>query len=293
MTRSDIIAVRRKLRVPEQFQGQWTTLVDVGFDGDWVSPIQKTSNSTTGPLLVAKHWFDAESANRHRAILERCGYLPDIPFNRALDRVLEAVGLTREEIYITQACHFLPRTDRRQSVPAALMRLSIEAVTRYEVEGRRVIALGGEAQRGFGAGGRRFHPMPTSEFIDCRPIQGVGKRASSSRALTGRDRVEQTSPAVSHKALRFTIPRHRTTHGRAGLGLRASGRVEDWRATVGVRWQFHRFRDRLGPAPIATFPVPARQTGLHVNVNRKWLIFVNRKWHSFGKGWAWWGLWRG
>ena len=160
MTRSDIIAVRRKLRVPEQFQGQWTTLVDVGFDGDWVSPIQKTSNSTTGPLLVAKHWFDAESANRHRAILERCGYLPDIPFNRALDRVLEAVGLTREEIYITQACHFLPRTDRRQSVPAALMRLSIEAVTRHEVEGRRVIALGGEAQRALERAGVDFIPCP-------------------------------------------------------------------------------------------------------------------------------------
>ena len=95
MTRKDIIAVRRKLRVPEQFQGQWATLVDVGFDGDYISPIQKTSNSATGPVLVAKHWFDAESTNQHRATLERCGYLPDIPFNYALDRVLEAVGLTR------------------------------------------------------------------------------------------------------------------------------------------------------------------------------------------------------
>ena len=145
MTRKDIIAVRRKLRVPGQFQGQWATLVDVGFDGDWVSPIQKTSNSTTGPVLVAKHWLDAESANRHRATLEPCGYLPEIPFNRALDRVLEAVGVTRKDIYITQACHFLPTTDRRKPVPAALMKLSIEAVTRHEVKGRRAIALGGEA----------------------------------------------------------------------------------------------------------------------------------------------------
>ena len=160
MTRKDIIAVRRKLRVPEQFQGQWATLVDVGFDGDYISPIQKTSNSATGPVLVAKHWFDAESANRHRAILERCGYLPDIPFNYALDRVLEAVGLTRGDIYITQACHFLPRTDRRKPVPAALMRLSIEAVTRHEVEGRRVIALGGEAQRALGHAGVDFIPSP-------------------------------------------------------------------------------------------------------------------------------------
>jgi len=160
MTRSDIIAVRRKLRVPEPFQGQWTTLVDVGFDGDWVSPIQKTSNSTTGPVFVAKHWFDAESANRHRVTLERCGYLPDIPFNRALDRVLQAVGLTRGDIYITQACHFLPRTDRRQPGPAALMRLSIEAGTRHEIEGRRVIALGGEAQRALERAGVDFIPCP-------------------------------------------------------------------------------------------------------------------------------------
>lgn len=160
MTRKDIIAVRRKLRVPEQFQGQWATLVDVGFDGDWVSPIQKTSNSTTGPVLVAKHWLDAESANRHRATLERCGYLPDILFNRALDRVLEAVGLTREDIYITQACHFLPKTDRRKPVPAALMKLSIEAVTRHEVNGRRAIALGGEAQRALGHAGVNFIPCP-------------------------------------------------------------------------------------------------------------------------------------
>ena len=78
--------------------------------------------------------------------LECLGYLPQIPFNRALDRVLACVGLTRGDIYITQACHFLPRNNRRQPVPADLMDRSIEAVTRHEVEGRRVIALGGEAQ---------------------------------------------------------------------------------------------------------------------------------------------------
>ena len=122
------------------------TLADVEFDGDWVSPIQKISNSMTGPVLVAKHWLDAESANRHRAILDCLGYLPDIRFNRALDRILKSVRLTRGDIYITQACHFLPREDRRQRVPVALMKHSIEAVTRHEVEGRMVIALGGEAQ---------------------------------------------------------------------------------------------------------------------------------------------------
>ena len=157
MTREGIIARRRELRVPEQFQERWVTLADVGFDGDWVSPIQKTSNSTKGPVLVAKHWLDAASVDRHRAILERCGYLPKSPFNRALDRILTSVGLKRGDIYITQACHFLPRQDRRQQVPSALMKLSIEAVTRHEVEDRMVIALGVEAQTALQRSG--FHPV--------------------------------------------------------------------------------------------------------------------------------------
>ena len=101
----------------------------------WVSPIQKKSNSMKGPVLVAKHWLDAASVDRHRAILERCGYLPKIRFNRALDRILTSVGLERGDICITQACHFLPRENRRQRVPSALMKLSIEAVTRHEVGG--------------------------------------------------------------------------------------------------------------------------------------------------------------
>lgn len=122
------------------------TLADVGFDGDWVSPIQKKSNNMKGPVLVAKHWLDAVSVNRHRAILERCGYLPKIRFNRALDRILTSVGLKRGDIYITQACHYLPRENRQQRVPRALMERSIEAVTRHEVEGRGVIALGREAE---------------------------------------------------------------------------------------------------------------------------------------------------
>lgn len=136
------------------------TLAHVGFDGDWVSPIQKTSNHMTGPVLVAKRWLDAASVNRHRAILERLGYLPEIRFNRALDRTLTSVGLTRGNIYITQACHFLPREDRRQRVPRALMHRSIEAVTRHEVEGRRVIALGGDAQAALKRAGIEYLACP-------------------------------------------------------------------------------------------------------------------------------------
>jgi hypothetical protein len=146
VTREDIIARRRELQVPDQFRKQWVTLADVGFDGDWVSPIQKRSNNMKGPVLVAKHWLDAASVNQHRPVLERCGYVPKLRFNGALDRILKSVGLTRGDIYITQACHFLPRENRRQWVPRALMERSIEAVTRHEVEGRMVIALGREAE---------------------------------------------------------------------------------------------------------------------------------------------------
>ena len=160
MTRERIIAHRRELQVPEQFQEEWVTLADVGFDGDWVSPIQKISNSITGPLLVAKHWLDAESVHRDRHILEELGYLPTIAFNRALDRILEDVDLTRADIYITQACHFLPTQDRRKWVPRELMDLSINSVTRHEVKGRKIIALGDAAQAGLSRAGLEFLPCP-------------------------------------------------------------------------------------------------------------------------------------
>ena len=147
MTRQDIITRRRELCVPDQFQDQWVTLDDVEFkDGDWVSPIQKISNSATGPVLVGTHWLDAESVDDYRENLERLGYEPTLRFNRVLDRILKTIGLTRCDIYITQACHFLPRRGRRRRVPSALMNRSMEAVTRHEVEGRRVIALGRAAQ---------------------------------------------------------------------------------------------------------------------------------------------------
>ncbi len=136
------------------------TLADVGFDGEWVSPIQKKSNSRKGPVLVAKHWFDAESVNLNRKVLECFGYLPGNPFNRALDRVLASVGLERGDVYITQACHFLPKNDKRKRVPSKLMKLSVETVTRHEVEGRRVIALGGEAQMALTRANIGFLPCP-------------------------------------------------------------------------------------------------------------------------------------
>lgn len=62
-------------------------------------------------------------------VLGRSRHLVDGPEpNRALDRILKSVGLTRGDVYITQACHFAPREDRRQPVPRPRMERSIEAV---------------------------------------------------------------------------------------------------------------------------------------------------------------------
>ncbi len=158
MKRKDIIACRRKLQVPDRLKDKWKTLADVCFDGDWVSPIQKISNSKTGPVLVAKHWLDVASVKRHRLTLKKFGYLPGMRFNCGLDRALEDVCRTRADIYITQACHFLPKEDRQKYVPTELLDRSIEGVTLHEIGGRQVIALGKDAQRGLSRFRIQFDP---------------------------------------------------------------------------------------------------------------------------------------
>lgn len=138
MTRAQIIARRRQFAI-----SGYLTLADVGFDGDWVTPYQITSNSQAGPVLVALHWLDAASARRYRDDLTK-GYLPGMRFNNVIDRALELAGLTRSNVYVTQAFHLLPRT-RSESIPRRHIDASFTRITRYEVEDRRVIALGTDA----------------------------------------------------------------------------------------------------------------------------------------------------
>ena len=142
-------------------------MTEVGFEGDWVSPIQKISNHKTGPVLVGKHWIDEQSAKQYRPILERLGYLPGIPFNCGLDLSLECAGLTRKDIYITQACHFLPRgKERRKRVPSKLMECSVKEVTQYEVEGRAGHCAGSRGAGGLGPRSRSLRGVPpASEFL--------------------------------------------------------------------------------------------------------------------------------
>ena len=135
------IAARRAFRLP-----CYPTLAEAGFDGDYVSPIQMTSGNLTGPLLMSKDWLDAPSARTHQAQLKRTGYLPNIPYNKVIDRVLRLLGLTRADIYITPVFHLL--TPKRSStIPTAHARASFDAIGRHELMGRRPVALGQDSAR--------------------------------------------------------------------------------------------------------------------------------------------------
>ena len=152
MTRQEIIARRRAFRSPG-----FVTLAAVDMEGDWVSPIQKTSGSPTGPVLVGKHWLDADSVKPNRDVLAKLGYLPTIPFNRIIDEALDRCALQRSCVYITQAFHLLPEgRQRSRHVPHREMVRCVEEVTRYELESRAVIALGCEVQAALHDAGCRF-----------------------------------------------------------------------------------------------------------------------------------------
>jgi hypothetical protein len=137
----EIIERRRALKIDP-----FKSLADVGFEGPWVTPYQITSNSPTGPVLVALHWLDEASIVAEQTTLQRFGYLPGIRFNAVIDAALERTSLRRSDIYVTQAFHLIPRTRSEQIEPWAIRR-SFDEVTRFELDGRRVIALGATAAR--------------------------------------------------------------------------------------------------------------------------------------------------
>jgi hypothetical protein len=132
----EIIERRRALRI-EPFK----SLAEVGFDGPWVTPYQITSKSSEGPVLVALHWLDESSIVRERSTLQNLGYLPRIRFNTVIDAALARQGLSRSDIYVTQTFHLVPRA-RSERISQAAIRRSFDEVTRFELQGRKVIALG-------------------------------------------------------------------------------------------------------------------------------------------------------
>ncbi len=167
MTRAEIIACRRDFRICG-----YTTLAEVGFDGDWVTPYQKSSASETGPVLVALHWLDVPSVEKHRCVLNEKGYLPGIAFNKVLDLALDKAELTRADIYVTQAFHLLP-AQRSQPIRPRHIYESFDRITRHEVVDRTAIVLGADAARAFRqAGLKPFdyvpHPSARGMTFDCK-----------------------------------------------------------------------------------------------------------------------------
>ena len=91
--------------------------------------------------MVALHWLDAPSVDEHRGVLKEKGYLPSLRFNKVVDLALERAKLTRADIYVTQAFHLLPQ-GRSEPIPRRHIDASFDRITRHEVNGRTVLALG-------------------------------------------------------------------------------------------------------------------------------------------------------
>jgi hypothetical protein len=137
----EIIERRRALAIEP-----YKSLNDVGFDGPWVTPYQITSKSFDGPVLLALHWLDETSIVTEQGILRSLGYLPQIRFNKVIDAALALTGLRRSDIYVTQTFHLIPK-GRSEAIPTDAIDRSFDQVTRYELVGRKVIALGDVASR--------------------------------------------------------------------------------------------------------------------------------------------------
>jgi hypothetical protein len=75
-----------------------------------------------------------------RPTLQELGYLPNIRFNTVIDTALARQGLSRLDVYVTQTFHLVPRK-RSERISQAAIRRSFDEVTRFELQGRKVIAL--------------------------------------------------------------------------------------------------------------------------------------------------------
>ncbi|MFZ5964038.1 hypothetical protein ACOXXX_13895 [Thalassococcus sp. BH17M4-6] len=124
----------------------YATLIDVGLDLDMVSPYQIACGNPDGPVLITYNYLDEHTARSNAHLLKTLGYLPDMLFNRVLDRALDAAGMQRTDLYVTHAFHALP-PKRSSSVPQKLVEESFDTVTRHEINDRPVIALGKSATR--------------------------------------------------------------------------------------------------------------------------------------------------
>lgn len=133
---AELVSRRRALRIEP-----YATLEDVGCDVPWITPFQISSRSEQGPALVALHWLDRRSIEDNRSVLLDRGYLPGMRFNKVLDLALEQRGLTRHRIYVTQVFHLVP-DGRSEQIRQNALDKSFDHITRHELTGRKVVALG-------------------------------------------------------------------------------------------------------------------------------------------------------
>lgn len=137
---AEIVDLRRELKIDG-----FKTLGDVGCDGHWITPYQKISCSDSGPVLLARSWFNAADVALHQNTLQRLGYLPTLKFNQIMDAALHKAGMARSNIYLTQVLLVLP-PDETYKIRQKDYDRSFDAVTRFELEGRNVIAIGSVAK---------------------------------------------------------------------------------------------------------------------------------------------------
>ncbi len=148
------VRARRALQVadcPAALAKRMKSLSETGWDGDYVVPNQLSSASLTGPVILLNNWYGWEALDTldttTREDLKTHGYLRGVSTNRWLDRALDIVGLARSDVYITQACVFLPRMPTGSSVPPEAYEISVERILKNELAGRTPVALGSAAQR--------------------------------------------------------------------------------------------------------------------------------------------------
>ena len=124
------------------------SLTDVGFDGEYVTPLQIRARSATGPCLVSHYWFNVVDLEKCRSspeeyqFLKKCGYARKLRFNQIMNHALDEIGIQREDAYMTQAFHLLPLEGQPK---AKDIWPSFKAITQHEIRGRKVIALGNPA----------------------------------------------------------------------------------------------------------------------------------------------------
>jgi hypothetical protein len=187
------IVERRRALVIEPYK----SLAEVGFDGPWVTPYQITSKSAEGPVLVALHWLDESSILSERPTLQELGYLPNIRFNTVIDAALARQGLSRLDIYVTQTFHLVPRK-RSERISQSAIRRSFDEVTRFELQGRRVIALGDIA----------------AEQCARHSIEHVAVRHPSRRGYTNEKNVTEIAEAIAALGFGRAVKDFRTERDR-------------------------------------------------------------------------------